>query len=29
MNRLNEEVATPVEVHPPSPFTDEQADREW
>jgi hypothetical protein len=29
LNRLNEEVATPVEVHPPSPFTDEQADREW
>ncbi|MEX1270972.1 MAG: TIGR00730 family Rossman fold protein [Acidimicrobiia bacterium] len=26
---LNEQAATPDEVHPPSPFTDEQADREW
>ena len=26
---LNEQAATPAEVHPPSPFTDEQADREW
>ena len=26
---LNEQVGAPGEVHPPSPFTDEQADREW
>ncbi|MDX1447936.1 MAG: LOG family protein [Acidimicrobiia bacterium] len=29
VDRLNETAATPREVHPPSPFTDEQADREW
>ncbi len=29
INRLNEQAATPREVHPPAPFTDEQADREW
>lgn len=29
VNRLNEVPETPREVHPPSPFTDSQADREW
>ncbi|MEX2278491.1 MAG: TIGR00730 family Rossman fold protein [Acidimicrobiia bacterium] len=29
VNRLNVEAATPKHVHPPAPFTDEQADREW
>ena len=29
VDRINEEAATPAVVHPPAPFTDEQADREW
>ncbi len=29
INRLNEHAPTVGEVHPPAPFTDEQADREW
>jgi hypothetical protein len=29
IDRLNEEAATPAVVHPPAPFTDQQADREW
>lgn len=29
VNRLNEVPEPPREVRPPSPFTDEQADREW
>jgi uncharacterized protein (TIGR00730 family) len=29
INRVNEHAATPEGVHPPAPFTDEQADREW
>ncbi|HVR32280.1 MAG TPA: TIGR00730 family Rossman fold protein [Acidimicrobiia bacterium] len=29
VDRLNEHADAPTEVHPPAPFTDEQADREW
>jgi len=29
IDRLNALVATPEQVHPPSPFSQEQADREW
>lgn len=29
IDRLNQQAAAPDEVHPPAPFTDEQADREW
>lgn len=29
IDRINDLVITPVEVHPPAPFSQEQADREW
>lgn len=29
IDRLNDLVITPVEVHPPAPFSQQQADREW